>query len=116
MRGYLVKCGPVTPPRRASDPSPGPRRLVKTPATVHPLPWGEGEGPISIPFLQQSERRRPIAAHMTGDSQDIPAEVLILDDIRQLLLNISSIDADRFLLQVRALEGDLVEKFFHNGV
>jgi hypothetical protein len=24
------------------DPSPVPRRLVKTPAAVHPLPWGEG--------------------------------------------------------------------------
>jgi hypothetical protein len=26
----------------ASDPSPGPLRLMKTPAAVHPLPKGEG--------------------------------------------------------------------------
>ena len=33
----------LTPPRRASDPSPGPRRLVKAPVAVHPLPLGEGK-------------------------------------------------------------------------
>ena len=29
-------------PRSASDPSPGPLRLMKAPAAVHPLPTGEG--------------------------------------------------------------------------
>jgi hypothetical protein len=45
-RGYLVMLDPVTPPRRATDPSPGPRRLVKAPVAVHPLPLGEGKDPI----------------------------------------------------------------------
>jgi hypothetical protein len=41
-------------PRRASDPSPGPRRLVKAPVAVHPLPLGEGKNPI--PSLSPRER------------------------------------------------------------
>jgi hypothetical protein len=45
-RGYLVILDPVIPPCRASDPSPGPRRLVKAPVAVHPLPLGEGKDPI----------------------------------------------------------------------
>jgi len=56
VRGYFVG---LAPRRRASDSSPGPRRLMKTPDAVHPLPWGEGghvtgEGgdPISILLFQ----------------------------------------------------------------
>jgi hypothetical protein len=41
---------------------------------------------------------RQFAAHPKGGSQDIPAEVLILDDVRQLLSNVSRVDADGFLL------------------
>jgi len=42
---------PPTPLRSASDPSPGPRRLVKAPVAVHPLPLGEGEDRIlSLPI------------------------------------------------------------------
>jgi len=40
MMAYLV------PPRSASDPSPGPRRLVKASAAVHPLPLGEGNSQL----------------------------------------------------------------------
>jgi hypothetical protein len=46
----------LIPPRRASDPSPGPRRLVKAPVAVHPLPLGEGKDPI--PSLSPRERGR----------------------------------------------------------
>jgi hypothetical protein len=46
----------LTPPRRASDPSPGPRRLVKAPAAVHPLPSGEGKD--AIPSLSPRETGR----------------------------------------------------------
>jgi len=56
VRGCLVE---LPPRRRVSDPSPGPRRLVRTPDAVHPLPKGEGEDPmgegadlISVRFLQ----------------------------------------------------------------
>ena len=42
VRGYLLMSAHPVPPRRASDPSPGPRRLVKAPVAVHPLPKGEG--------------------------------------------------------------------------
>ena len=48
VRGYLASRDPVPPPRLVSDPSPGPRRLVKTPDAVHPLPWGEGRDPTSL--------------------------------------------------------------------
>ena len=43
VRGYWHGLAHLMPPRGASDPSPGPRQLVKTPVAVHPLPWGEGE-------------------------------------------------------------------------
>ena len=46
----------LIPPRRASDPSPGPRRLVKAPVAVHPLPSGEGTDPI--PSLSPRGRGR----------------------------------------------------------
>ena len=54
--GLLGYVGPSDPPRRASDPSPGPRRLVKAPVAVHPLPLGEGKDPI--PSLSPRERGR----------------------------------------------------------
>ena len=43
VRGYLVMLARLIPPRHARDPSPGPRRLVKARAAVHPLPSGEGK-------------------------------------------------------------------------
>ena len=39
----LVMSAHPIPPRRASDPSPGPRRLVEAPVAVHPHPKGEGK-------------------------------------------------------------------------
>ena len=39
VRGYCVE---LTPRRRASNPSPVPRRLMETPDAVHHLPKGEG--------------------------------------------------------------------------
>ena len=38
----LLLTNPVSALVRQSDPSPGPPRLVKAPAAVHPLPKGEG--------------------------------------------------------------------------
>jgi hypothetical protein len=56
VRGYLVMSAHLIAPRRASDPSPGPRRLVKAPVAVDPLPLGEGKDPI--PSLCPRERGR----------------------------------------------------------
>ena len=56
VRGYLVMSAHPVPPRRASDPSPGPRRLVKASAAVHPLPLGEGKD--RIPSLSPREKVR----------------------------------------------------------
>ena len=56
VRGYLVMSAHLIPPRRANDPSPGPRRLVKAPVAVHPLPLEEGKDPI--PSLSPRERGR----------------------------------------------------------
>jgi hypothetical protein len=58
VRGYLVMSAHLIPPRRASDPSPGPRRLVKAPVAVHPLPLGEGQAPIPSPFRRERGRRQ----------------------------------------------------------
>jgi outer membrane lipoprotein carrier protein len=44
--GFLGSLDLALPRRCASDPSPGPRRLVKTPVSVHPLPSGEGKDPV----------------------------------------------------------------------
>ena len=38
----------LIPSRRCTDPSPGPRRLVKAPVAVHPLPKGEGNVLIAM--------------------------------------------------------------------
>jgi uncharacterized protein (TIGR00297 family) len=46
VRGYLLRLASLLRLRAARDPSPGPRRLVKAPDAVHPLPLGEGENPI----------------------------------------------------------------------
>jgi hypothetical protein len=43
----LVMWAYVIPPPRATDPSPGPPRLVKAPVAVHPLPCGEGKDPFA---------------------------------------------------------------------
>src|SRR6266852_1062335 len=48
--------------------------------------------------------------------QDVAAQILVLDDIGELLVHISRIHFDVFLLEVRSLEGQLVEDFFENGV
>jgi len=46
----------LIPPRRATDPSPVPLRLVKAPVAGHPLPLGEGKEPI-----KPDRRDRPLA-------------------------------------------------------
>jgi hypothetical protein len=59
VRGYLVMSARLIPPRRASDPSPGPRPLVKAPVAVHPLPLGEGKDPIlSLSPRERGRRQR----------------------------------------------------------
>jgi len=55
VRGYLVLLAHLIPPRRARDPSPGPRRLVKAPTAVHPIPKGEG----SLHNLSADQKRQP---------------------------------------------------------
>jgi hypothetical protein len=55
VRGYLVMLAHLIPPRRARDPSPGPRRLVKAPTAVHPLPKGEGD----LHNLSADQKRQP---------------------------------------------------------
>src|SRR5579863_219411 len=54
--------------------------------------------------------RRPRA------SQNIPAEVLILDDLGQLLAHVGRVHLHGLLLQVRSLEGNLFQQLFENGM
>jgi hypothetical protein len=63
VRDYLVMLGHLILLRRATDPSPGPRRLVKAPVAVHPLPFGEGEDPIC---LGGGEDPNPSLSHRGG--------------------------------------------------
>jgi hypothetical protein len=61
VRGYLFVLAYVFPSRHATDPSPGPRRLVKAPVAVHPLPQGEGKDSCvmhSVSDLTDSDLRR----------------------------------------------------------
>jgi len=62
-RDCLVMLGHLILLRRATDPSPGPRRLVKAPVAVHPLPLGEGEDPIC---LGGGEDPNPSLSHRGG--------------------------------------------------
>jgi hypothetical protein len=48
VRGYWFVLAHLIPTRRATNPSPGPRRLVKMPDVVHPLPKGEGKELIAM--------------------------------------------------------------------
>jgi alpha-galactosidase/6-phospho-beta-glucosidase family protein len=48
--------------------------------------------------------------------QDIPAQILVLHDVRQLLVHVSGINLHRFLLQVRRFKLQLIQHFFKNRV
>src|SRR5437763_12580043 len=50
----------------------------------------------------------------SGPSQDVAAQILVLDDIGQHFLNVGRVDADGFLFEIRALERNLVEELFHD--
>jgi len=54
VRGYFLRLASLLRLRGARDPSPGPRRLVKAPVAVHPLPMGEGEGRIRVAIDTQA--------------------------------------------------------------
>src|SRR5262245_58987107 len=56
------------------------------------------------------------AQEWRGASQDIAAEVLVLDDIGKHLLDVGCINTKRFLLQIRTFERNLIKKLFHDGV
>src|SRR6267143_3032972 len=48
--------------------------------------------------------------------QDVPAEILVLDDIGELLVYVGGIDFNVFLLEVGRLEGEFVENLFKDSV
>jgi len=54
VRGYFLRLASLLRLRGARDPSPGPRRLVKAPVAVHPLPMGEGEDRIRVAIDTQA--------------------------------------------------------------
>jgi hypothetical protein len=60
VRGYVVMLAHLIRPRRASDPSPGPRRLVKAPVAAHPLPLGRGQRPNSVPFSSGKRQKTEV--------------------------------------------------------
>ena len=48
--------------------------------------------------------------------EDVPAEVLILHDVGELLGDVRAVHLHVLLLQVRRLEGNFIEHFFENRV
>ena len=51
-----------------------------------------------------------------ADLQNIPAEVLILDDVGQLLAHVGDVDFHVLLLQIRPVERNVFEQLLQNGV
>jgi len=49
-------------------------------------------------------------------SENVPAQVLVLDDLGQLLPHIIAVDLHRLLPQVRPFEREIFEKLLHDGV
>ena len=79
-RGCLL--GPLNPPRRATNPSPGPRRLVKTPVAVHPLPREEGwRFNISHP-LPRAEGEDPISGVGHDPNSGSPRKTVLAAALR----------------------------------
>src|SRR5467141_2735930 len=50
------------------------------------------------------------------ESQDVAAQILVLDDIRELLGHVGAVNLHVFLLEVGRFERDFVENFFEDGV
>src|ERR1700737_1932738 len=48
--------------------------------------------------------------------KNVAAQILVLDDFRELLGHVGGIDLHIFLFQVGSLKGELVENLFQNGV
>src|SRR5947209_6406949 len=48
--------------------------------------------------------------------QDVAAQILVLDDIRELLADVSGVNLHVLFLQVRRFERDFVEHFLEDGV
>ncbi len=49
-------------------------------------------------------------------SQNVAAEVLILDDVGKLLLHVGRVDLEGFLFHLGRFEGNFLEHFFQNRV
>src|SRR5438046_9932269 len=52
--------------------------------------------------------------HFQRNSQDVPAEVLVLHDFGEHFLNVACANSDRLLLELGAFKGDVVEEFLHD--
>src|SRR5467141_5275062 len=50
------------------------------------------------------------------ESQDVAAQILVLDDVRELLGDVGAVNLHVFLLEVGRFERDFVENFFEDGV
>ena len=49
-------------------------------------------------------------------SQNIPAQVLVLDDLGELFADVHGVHLDGLLLEVGTVEGNILQQFFENGV
>ena len=68
---------------------------------------------------EKEEEREQVRKSETATSnhlQDVTAEILILNDFGKHFLDVSRVDTNVLLLEVRPLERNLVEKFLHDRV
>src|SRR4029077_15656860 len=59
---------------------------------------------------------RPFSIFHFHELQNVAAQVLVLDDVRELFGNVSGVNLHVLFLQVRRFEGDFVEYLFEDGV
>src|SRR6202158_1013308 len=50
------------------------------------------------------------------ESEDVAAQILVLDDVRELLRDVGAVNLHVFLLEVGRFERDFVQNFFEDGV
>src|SRR5580704_17405962 len=59
---------------------------------------------------------KPPPTQKTKTSQNIPAEVLSLDDVRKLFAHVTDVDFHGLLLEIGTIKRDVFKQFLKNGV
>src|SRR2546427_12992354 len=96
--------------------APETRRLPRRMCTLRFSSWDRtSAGGRACPSIR-TRFWQCLAAIGTDGLQDIPAEILVFYDVRQLIADVVGVDLHRFLFQIGALERDLFEQLLHDRV